>query len=492
MPTASEITPNLMSSTGTPASTGNPEPLAYSVGTTPPSVRRNAGGGPAIPGEKVQCTFLTLIGIANSDRRPHLIHGDEMYVRRAERLPLPFSLYRDLLAWVDYVGVTPNFRRVIDYFDVPEGELPSGFRVELEMECDRVLRLELVRDISYGKNATKRPTNVLFSADTANPYEVEPIKNLVSNLTCNPGIIYDLFINNPKANVGHAFHTRDEVMQELGKILGPGSDISVELNNPFATSEQEILDEVYHFRELLSEYRVVIKVPHTGPVNSQTMGQLLSGDKKLERRYDQVATADAFHGHNLALLLHDHGFRVNFTLMFEPYQALLALQAKPYFINCFIRHRTSQSEAMKRHLDLFAITDDTRHLEELRAMLIEKDYFSPADGNLDLFKVKHAAEHILRYRRFESHEGRDGLDAVRHNLRLLRNVNLPDTRLIICSMEGENNFPDIDDLLAETEYEDVTDRVVITAEPNYLAQFTSCNQVISYQRRFLNAAQGQK
>jgi hypothetical protein len=29
-------------------------------------------------------------------------------------------------------------------------------------------------------------------------------------------------------------------------------------------------------------------------------------------------------------------------------------------------------------------------------------------------------------------------------------------------------------------------------EPNYLAQFTSCNQVISYQRRFLNAAKGQE
>ena len=41
-------------------------------------------------------------------------------------------------------------------------------------------------------------------------------------------------------------------------------------------------------------------------------------------------------------------------------------------------------------------------------------------------------------------------------------------------------------------YEDMMDRVVVTAEPNYLAQFTSCNQVISYQRRFLNAAKGQK
>jgi len=40
-------------------------------------------------------------------------------------------------------------------------------------------------------------------------------------------------------------------------------------------------------------------------------------------------------------------------------------------------------------------------------------------------------------------------------------------------------------------YEDVMDRVVVTAEPNYLAQFATSSQVISYQRRFLNAAKGQ-
>jgi hypothetical protein len=147
---------------------------------------------------------------------------------------------------------------------------------------------------------------------------------------------------------------------------------------------------------------------------------------------------------------------------------------------------------MKRHLALFAATEDPKYLQELRTMLIDKDYLSPEDSNLELFKVKHIAEHILSYRQFESAEGSDGLDAVRHNLRLLRNVNLPDTRLIICSMEGENNFPDIDNLLTDPQYEDVVDRVVVTAEPNYLAQFTTSNQVISYQRRFLNAAKGQK
>ena len=51
-------------------------------------------------------------------------------------------------------------------------------------------------------------------------------------------------------------------------------------------------------------------------------------------------------------------------------------------------------------------------------------------------------------------------------------------------------YPAIDSLLTEDEFVDMMDRVVITAEPEYLARFTSTNQVISYQRRFLNAAKG--
>ena len=492
MPTLSEVASPILPLTDTTTVPDADKELRPDFGGSRIPGLRGAKSRQFLTDGHIRCTLSALIGASKGDGAVAVIQGDENYVHRVARAHLSFGLYQDLLCSIAHIGVTPNFRRVIDYFHVPDGELPAGFRLELRLEADRVLRLDLVRDIAYGKNGVKRPTNVLFSADTANPYEVEPIKNLVCNLTCNPGIIYDLFINNAKANVDHLFNTRDEVMQELGRILGPGSDISVELNNPFAESEQEILDEVYHFRELLSEYRIVIKVPHTGPVNADSASQLLTGDKKFKKRYNQVETKDAFRGHNLALLLREHGFRVNFTLMFEPYQALLALQAQPYFINCFIRHRTFQSETIKRHLDMFSLTGDPKHLEDLRTMLIEKDYLAPDEKDLDLLKVKHTGEYILRYRQFSSPEGVDGLDAVRHNLRLLRNVNLPDTRLIICSMEGENNFPDIDALLADEQYEDVMDRVVVTAEPNYLAQFTTCNQVISYQRRFLNAAKGQK
>jgi hypothetical protein len=321
---------------------------------------------------------------------------------------------------------------------------------------------------------------------------VKPIRNLIANLTCNPGIVYDLFINNPKANIGNRYTTRDEVMEEIGRILGPGCDISVELDDPFGASDAQILEEAAKFKEMLSEYRVVIKVPHTGPVNKDTVGELLAGDKRFSRHYHQASTTDAFRGHNLALMLHDHGYRVNFTLMFEPYQTALALQAKPYFINSFIRHRLIQTQKMNSLLESYRRDPAKAHLEELRKFMIGADYFTKNEDNVDLENVKELAERLVAYRMFDDPEGADGLDGVRHNLRVLRQCNLEDTRLIVCSMEGEANYPDLDKLLSSDEFIDMAHKVVITAEPNYLAQFTSTNQVISYQRRFMNAANGMK
>jgi hypothetical protein len=281
-------------------------------------------------------------------------------------------------------------------------------------------------------------------------------------------------------------------MQELGNILGPGCDISVELNNPFSDSVNELLEEAEKFREMLSKYRVVIKVPHTGPVNGENVKELLEGDKKFQRPYDGGLTQDKFRGHNLALLLHENGFRINFTLMFEPYQTALALQARPYFINSFVRHRGSASRSIKKFLDLYNVSGDDKFLVDLRTFFIEKDYMPPSDSNLSMSEVKKTAERILKYRNWENREGCDELDGPRHNLRWLKNSNLQDTRLIICSMEGEDMYPAIDKLLAEPEFADLTDKVVITAEPQYLAKFTTTPLVISYQRRFMNAAKGQK
>lgn len=292
------------------------------------------------------------------------VRGDESFVSRVQDMPVSKEEFFDLTKMAKYVGVTEQFKDVINTFHTPEGETPAGFKRELVMEKDGVVKVDLVRDISYDKNGILRPTNVLFSADSANPYEVEPISPLISNLTCNPGIIYDLFINNPKANVGNKYKNRDEVMAEIGRVLGPGCDISVELNNPFEQDFNKILEEAEKFREMFSKYRVVIKVPHTGAVTPQNVTQLLSGNKKLDKRPDQVGTEDALRGHNLALKLHEHGFRVNFTLMFEPFQTMLAMQARPYFINTFLRHRLLQSQNIKKYVDMYEVSKDNKLSDE--------------------------------------------------------------------------------------------------------------------------------
>ena len=434
--------------------------------------------------QTLKCKLRTLL--ESEDIRQE--EGDIPYLRRVYEHSLCHDTYLKLKSVVKVAAITREFRAVVDLFKVPEGETPAGFRVDYLLEEGTVLKVDLARDISYDRNGMKRPTNVLYSADSANPYEVEPIKDLLANLTCNPGIIYDLFINNPKANKDNRFKTRDEVMQELGRILGPGVDISVELNNPFDSSKERILEEAAKFREMLSKYRVVIKVPHTGPVNAGNVQELLADGRKFYRRWNEGSTQDMLRGHNLALMLKEHGYRVNFTLMFEPYQTRLALQARPYFINSFVRHRHSQSQTIRGLLAAYETSGNEALLKQLRTFMIESDYFSANDLNVDLNTVKETAKLLLEYRKVDSSEGSDGLDAVRHNLRVLRNANLPDTRLIICSMEGPRNYPDIDKLLAEEEFRDMNKRVVVTAEPAYLAMFTSCNSVVSYQRRFMNAA----
>ena len=426
--------------------------------------------------------------VRNLNLKP--VEGEEALVEHILDYKLTVEEFDILSARSEYIGVTDEFKRILSTYPTPDGT-PAGFEVRMEVGADKVLRVDLKRNISYGKNGIKRPTNLLFSADSANPYEIAPIAGLIANLTCNPGIIYDLFINNPKANVGGKFKTRDEVMAEIGRILGPGCDISVELNDPFGKTDEELIAEADHFRQLLGQDRVVIKVPHTGPVNKDNVGQLLTGDKKLDKRYDDVNPEDAFRGHRIALLMKENGFRVNFTLMFDPAQTQLALQAQPYFINSFIRHRLMQSQSMAKCLDLYEASGDKKHLEDLKKIMIEKDYYA-AGEDPDLMAVKAKAELLLEQRNFDNEEGSDGLDGVRHNLRVLRNCNLEDTRLIICSMEGDWNYYDIDKLLASDEFEDMAGKVVLTAEPGYLARFSSSNQVVSYQRRFMNAANGEK
>lgn len=425
------------------------------------------------------------------EKNTTVVPGDESFVRRALHKELSQDEFSLLRTCVRHIGVTERFRDVLRTFPVAENETPAGFEIRYELAPDGLLNIDLKRNISYDKNGEKRPTKFIYSADSANPYEIAPIKDLIGNLTCNPGIIYDLFINNPEANVGHKYHTRDEVMKDIADLLGPGCDISVELNDPFADFSA-ILEEAQKFREMFSEYRMVIKVPHTGPVNASNVGQLLTGDKKLSTRWNQAATADYLHGHNLALRLQENGFRVNYTLMFEPWQTGMALQAKPYFINSFVRQRCGVTSYINGLLTAYQKTYDERFLKDLRAFMLKWDFLSSKDQDMDLLQVERIARETVAYRKINDPEGFDGLDGVRHNLRMLRNCNLEDTRLIICSIEGSRMYPELDKLMAEEEFRDMTDRIVITTDPAYLAQNTSAPQIITYQRRFMNAANGEK
>ena len=425
------------------------------------------------------------------EKNTTVVPGDESFVRRALHKELSQDEFSLLRTCVRHIGVTERFRDVLRTFPVAENETPAGFEIRYELAPDGLLNIDFKRNISYDKNGEKRPTKFIYSADSANPYEIAPIKDLIGNLTCNPGIIYDLFINNPEANVGHKYHTRDEVMKDIADLLGPGCDISVELNDPFADFSA-ILEEAQKFREMFSEYRMVIKVPHTGPVNASNVGQLLTGDKKLSTRWNQAATADYLHGHNLALRLQENGFRVNYTLMFEPWQTGMALQAKPYFINSFVRQRYGVTSYINGLLTAYQKTYDERFLKDLRAFMLKWDFLSSKDQDMDLLQVERIARETVAYRKINDPEGFDGLDGVRHNLRMLRNCNLEDTRLIICSIEGSRMYPELDKLMAEEEFRDMTDRIVITTDPAYLAQNTSAPQIITYQRRFMNAANGEK
>jgi hypothetical protein len=418
--------------------------------------------------------------------------GQDDIIQRVAACPLDRESYELLKNSARAIAATERFRDVIRTFATPSGETPAGFRIAASLKPDGLLEIDLIRDIGYDKNGIRRPTGVIYSADSANPYEVAPIAGILGNLTCNPGIVYDLFINNPKANVANRFSNLEEVMTELGGILGPGVDVSVELENPFENDFEKILAEIAPYERILSRHRLVVKVPHTGPVNGNNFDQLLTGERRLSSWYAQPSTEDAFRSHNLALRLREHGYRVNYTLMFEPYQTALALQARPYFINAFVRQRLVQSQKIDGLLNSYRHSRDKRFISELRTYLVETDHLAGDWLQSDMIDVLHYAEDLISYRSAEGPRRTDGLDSLRHSLRLLKQANLPDTRLIVCSMEGANNYPDIDKLMVEPEFADVMDRLIITAEPAYLARFTSSSQVVSYQRRFMAAAASAK
>ena len=74
--------------------------------------------------------------------------------------------------------------------------------------------------------------------------------------------------------MGNKFKDRNEVMTEIARILGPGCDISVEVDDPFADFSKTLKRPSISVK-LFSDYRVVMKVPHTGPVNGANANELI-------------------------------------------------------------------------------------------------------------------------------------------------------------------------------------------------------------------------
>ena len=386
------------------------------------------------------------------------------------------------------IAVSDRFREVVDLYDRDTSGTPAGFRVEKTRSPGGIVLFDLVRDIGRGPNGGLRPTPLLFSVDSANPYEVAPCAGIVANLTCNPGIVYDLFLNDPSANRDRTFGTVDEVLAALSEVLGPGCDISVELEDPFEEDFSRVIEEVERYEAIVGCHRLVVKVPHTGPVTRSNALMLSRDGGRLPVRYNEGGTADYLSGHNLALRLQEQGYRVNFTLMFEPHQVPLALQVRPYFINAFIRHRHAASRRFLALIAAYEASGEVKYVEQLREDMVLLDYLSAEDADLDLLHVLEQARAHLSLRGQLDGDG-DGLDGARDSLRWLKTSNLPDTRLIICSME-DMAFPQLTKMLIESEFESLHDRVVITTDPNYLASWTSSPHVISYQRRFLAAVAG--
>jgi len=70
--------------------------------------------------------------------------GEEGYVERILDFPMEAAEMAQIQGMAKYIGVTKEFKKVIDTFKVPAGETPAGFKVEYELD-GQVLRANLKR-----------------------------------------------------------------------------------------------------------------------------------------------------------------------------------------------------------------------------------------------------------------------------------------------------------------------------------------------------------
>ena len=81
-----------------------------------------------------------------------MVAGEEDYVKRAEDMDVCIDDFKAIENRVQRFGVTTQYRDVIDTPYRNEDGTPPGFKRLLCMEQSGVLRVDLVRDISYDKN----------------------------------------------------------------------------------------------------------------------------------------------------------------------------------------------------------------------------------------------------------------------------------------------------------------------------------------------------
>ena len=58
---------------------------------------------------------------------------------------------------------------------------------------------------------------------------------------------------------------------------------------------------------------------------------------------------------------------------------------------------------------------------DIKRYFISCDYYTEADRDMALADVLAFGKDLLKYRHFEDKQGQDGLDGMRHNLRVLKN-----------------------------------------------------------------------
>ena len=143
---------------------------------------------------------------------------------------------------------------------------------------------------------------------------------------------------------------------------------------------------------------------------------------------------------------------------------------------------------MIHYLQKLEITGDESYAIALRQFMIDIDTLPKSSLQAPVKEAVEKAKALVAYRQANTHEGSDGLDSVRHSLRVLRQSNLPDTKLIICNTNHPQIYWDIDKMLMEPEFADMIHRVVVTATPTYFGQFTCAPGIFSYQRKFLKAS----